>query len=198
MSFARDFAHRDALIAAAIDEFDTRGYDKASLNRILAAAGMSKGQLYHHFSSKEGLYLGLCELMVERKRAYFAEHPPDVPADAGIFELLRAQLRHGMAFARANPQVDRFARSFLRERGRPIHQRVMTRFDFARSDALQSLLEVGRARGELTEDLPAAFVDRIFSHLFNHAAELLDADSIETFEVDLEHFVTFSKRGLGR
>lgn len=198
MSFARDFAHRDALIAAAIDEFDVHGYDKASLNRILEAAGMSKGQLYHHFSSKEGLYLGLCELMVERKRAYFAEHPPDVPAEAGIFEVLRAQLRHGMAFARANPPLDKFARSFLRERGRPIHQLVMTRFDFARNDALQSLVELGRARGELSGDFPAAFVNRIVGHLFNHAAELLDADSIEAFEVDLDHFVTFLKRGLGR
>lgn len=196
MSFTRDFAHRDALIAAAIDEFDAHGYDKASLNRILDAAGMSKGQLYHHFSSKEGLYLGLCELMVARKRAFFAEHPPEVDPDASVFETLRAQLRHGMAFAQADPQVGRFARSFLRERGRPIHRLVMHRYDFARNDALQSLVDRGLERGELSRALPPAFVTRTLTHLFNHAAELLDADTLDAFDHDLDHLITFLRRGL--
>ncbi len=43
VTFRADFEHRDALIGAALDEFSEHGYHAASLNRILAAAGMSKG-----------------------------------------------------------------------------------------------------------------------------------------------------------
>jgi Bacterial regulatory proteins, tetR family len=43
-----DFVHRDKLLRAALDEFCEHGYRAASVNRILSASGMSKGQLYHH------------------------------------------------------------------------------------------------------------------------------------------------------
>jgi AcrR family transcriptional regulator len=42
------FEHQDALISEAIEEFAARGYDNASINRILARVGMSKGQFYYH------------------------------------------------------------------------------------------------------------------------------------------------------
>ena len=67
MKFRADFEHRYALTGAALDEFSEHGYDAASVNRILAAAGMSKGQLYHHFANKEALYLALVEWTIDEK-----------------------------------------------------------------------------------------------------------------------------------
>ena len=93
MGFEQDFAHRDQLIEAAIAELDTHGYAKASLNRILTAAGMSKGQFYHHFETKEALYLALVALMIERKREHFARNPIEPNGD--LFDIVRAQLRAG-------------------------------------------------------------------------------------------------------
>jgi AcrR family transcriptional regulator len=43
-------------IAAARTAFVDEGYEAAALDRILARAGVSKGALYHHFSSKEDLF----------------------------------------------------------------------------------------------------------------------------------------------
>jgi AcrR family transcriptional regulator len=197
MSFANEFAHRDRLIAAAIAEFDAHGYAKASLNRILDAAQMSKGQFYHHFGSKQALYVALVEHMIERKREFFRHvTAPDPTLD--VFELLRLQLKQGMAFARKHPDVETFARSFMRERGRPIFATVMQQHDFARHDPLQQLLALARARGELTDELSPAFTQRALALLFNGALELIDARDLDGFERGLDEFVTLLRRALGK
>jgi AcrR family transcriptional regulator len=49
-------ATREALIGAARDLFGRRGYAETALDAIAAAAGMTKGALYHHFSGKEELF----------------------------------------------------------------------------------------------------------------------------------------------
>ena len=46
---------RDALLRAAAQTFDESGYAGASLNRIIARAGVTTGAMYFHFKSKEEL-----------------------------------------------------------------------------------------------------------------------------------------------
>ena len=41
--------------------FLTQGYDKASLNDVIASAGISKGAFYHYFASKEALLEALAD-----------------------------------------------------------------------------------------------------------------------------------------
>lgn len=64
------------IIQAAVDVFLEDGYDGASMEAIAARAGLSKGGLYHHFSSKDEILLlanqklnePVYELMVEAGR----------------------------------------------------------------------------------------------------------------------------------
>jgi AcrR family transcriptional regulator len=46
---------RDKLLHAAFDEIYRRGFQAASLDTILANAGLTKGALYHHFPDKDSL-----------------------------------------------------------------------------------------------------------------------------------------------
>ena len=48
---------RERLIIAAARVLGERGYEGASLSRICAAAGILPGSLYHHFKSKEDLFI---------------------------------------------------------------------------------------------------------------------------------------------
>src|SRR5512133_1151963 len=48
---------RDALLAAATDEFALKGFDGASVDTIAKRAGVNKAMIYYHFKSKERLYL---------------------------------------------------------------------------------------------------------------------------------------------
>ncbi len=46
---------------AAIKLFSTHGYNKASVDDICEEAGISKGAFYHHFKSKQALFLALLD-----------------------------------------------------------------------------------------------------------------------------------------
>jgi AcrR family transcriptional regulator len=49
------------IVEAAIKLFSTYGYNKASVDDICAKAGISKGAFYHHFKSKQALFLALLD-----------------------------------------------------------------------------------------------------------------------------------------
>lgn len=48
---------RDALIRAARESFANQGFAATSVASVAAAAGTTKGALFHYFSSKEALFL---------------------------------------------------------------------------------------------------------------------------------------------
>ncbi|MBE6057106.1 TetR/AcrR family transcriptional regulator [Clostridium sp.] len=48
---------KEAILKAALEEFATRGYEKASTNKIVEKAGVSKGLLFHYFGNKKGLFI---------------------------------------------------------------------------------------------------------------------------------------------
>jgi len=56
MARPRKFAEDD-VVAAARDEFWTRGYAATSVDDLTAATGLGKGSLYGAFGDKHGLYL---------------------------------------------------------------------------------------------------------------------------------------------
>ncbi len=72
----RGLRSRDALLAAASDEFALHGFAGASVDAIAGRAGINKAMIYYHFGSKEGLY-------VEILRAVFASMGERTAAIAG-------------------------------------------------------------------------------------------------------------------
>ena len=52
---------RARILEAAIRLFSNRGYNKARVDDICAEAGVSKGAFYHHFKSKQALFLALLD-----------------------------------------------------------------------------------------------------------------------------------------
>lgn len=73
----RSGATRAALVAAARPLFAARGYAGVGAEEIVAAAGVTRGALYHHFGGKEGLlaavYEQLEQELLERIGARVAE-----------------------------------------------------------------------------------------------------------------------------
>jgi TetR/AcrR family transcriptional repressor of nem operon len=55
---------RQNLLAAAFNEIHRNGFRAASLDAILAAAGVTKGALYHHFGSKQELGYAVVEEII--------------------------------------------------------------------------------------------------------------------------------------
>lgn len=72
------------ILDAAIEEFATNGYDKASTNSIVKKADISKGILFHYFKSKKNLFIYIFDYcMTHLVNKYYSAKEPE-PKD--IFE----------------------------------------------------------------------------------------------------------------
>jgi AcrR family transcriptional regulator len=55
---------RDAILAAALDEFAARGFAAARLDDVARRAGVAKGTIYLHFADKEALFEELIRIEI--------------------------------------------------------------------------------------------------------------------------------------
>ncbi len=52
---------RARILEAAVKQFSIHGYNKASVDSICEQAGVSKGAFYHHFQTKQDVFLALLD-----------------------------------------------------------------------------------------------------------------------------------------
>ena len=78
---------RDAVLDAAAELFVGRGYPHTSLDEVAAAARVTKGAIYHHFTNKAALMTALVERMesevTARTRATYEDVTARDGAEAG-------------------------------------------------------------------------------------------------------------------
>lgn len=77
----------DRLVAAATHLFADQGYEGTSVQEVVVAAGVTKGAMYHYFTSKDDLlyeiYHRILSMQLERLRGFVAN---DSPVDVRLRE----------------------------------------------------------------------------------------------------------------
>lgn len=151
---------RNELLDCAQALFLARGYDQASLNDVIAAAGVSKGAFYHYFSSKEALLEALAERFTAAALASVRDiiDAPDLDALTRLNTLM-ARLRQNK-IEHAVTQWALFETLF-----RPENQVLFHRINLASSAAFHPLLTTIISQG-VTEGVfrtfdPAGVADMI-------------------------------------
>ena len=88
---------RAHILDAAVRRFAISGYDAASVDDICAEAGVSKGAFYHHFPSKQAIFLALLEGWLKTIDAGLDSlRQPTVPETlVQMTEVAAAHLRRG-------------------------------------------------------------------------------------------------------
>jgi AcrR family transcriptional regulator len=85
----RERLQRDAriqrILTASQTLFSTQAYDEIAIEDLAAAAGMSKGLLYHYFASKRDLYVATVAHVLTQM-AHFTDLSPDL--HAGLSQML--------------------------------------------------------------------------------------------------------------
>jgi TetR/AcrR family transcriptional regulator len=133
--------------------FSRHGYDAASMSQIAAHAGVSKANIYHHYESKQALYLAVLRMACDEHAGRVEAMLDDpMPSSRKLCRLLAADL-HEM-FER--PEFPRLVMREITQQGartgKVLADEVLRR-DFI---ATQALFEQGQARGEFSADLDSA------------------------------------------
>ncbi|RLP10015.1 mycofactocin system transcriptional regulator [Propionibacterium australiense] len=91
---------RSRVLAALKDEFATRTYSQASVDRITAAAGVSKGSFYQYFDDKQDAYTHLVRELMSARLGVAGSPSPEEPFE----EVLTALVLGSHDFHRSDPQ----------------------------------------------------------------------------------------------
>jgi len=148
---------RDKLLKAAFEEIYRRGFQAASLDTILAKAGVTKGALYHHFPDKAALGYAVVDevvkgLLLER---WGVLQPPSGDPVTALQRILRGRV------ANLTPREVELGCPLnnLAQEMSPLDQRfrraVKATFDIW-TDAVAKELERGQAEGTVRRDVDAS------------------------------------------
>ena len=139
---------RDEILAAAQRCFVRAGFHGASMQEICAEAGMSPGNLYRYFPSKEALIAGIAE----RDRADVARQFAGVDLSQGLFVVLEGLARHYFA-KHPREQVLLCTEVMAEARRHPEIARISASFDADVRKWLLQLLRAGAERGDIPDDV---------------------------------------------
>lgn len=119
-----DEGKQQRIINAAFNEFARRGFEQASTNQIVKAAGIGKGMLFYYFNSKKELYTYLIDYCMDMTEQYLnrvnlAER--DMITKLKQVALLKAE------FLAANPAAMDFLASVLFENSEEIDPNLKLR-----------------------------------------------------------------------
>jgi TetR/AcrR family transcriptional regulator, transcriptional repressor for nem operon len=143
---------RERLLQAAAREIYRSGFQSASLDGILASAGVTKGALYHHFKNKEALgYAVVEEIISPGVRGTWVQPFQNVkdPIDALIRAVrgIRVQPRDVCGGCELNNLAQEMS-----PLDAGFRKRLETIFDAWR-DAVASILREGQAHGSVRRDV---------------------------------------------
>ena len=144
----RQSDRRAEILAAAQRCFVRSGFHGASMQDICAEAGMSPGNLYRYFRSKEALIAGIAE----RDRAEVAQSFASADLAAGFFALLEGMAHHHFA-EKPDEQVKLCTEIMAESRRNPEISRIYASFDADVRKWLVDLFRAGAERGDIPADV---------------------------------------------
>jgi len=148
---------RQQIEATALDEFIEYGFEKASINRIVAAAGIAKGSFYQYFENKADLFMHMITLIAEKKMAYVSPVFHD-SANYDFFTMLEEMFRSGLAFVVDHPKESQLLYEIYQNQNNPLFVAVMQENRRAAKEFYGKLLDLGIQRGELDPNLNKPFI----------------------------------------
>lgn len=151
-------AERAHWLDAAEAEFCAFGFEGASFNRILAAAGESKGRTYHYFAGKGELFRATVERravmsdVIDERAALAAGTPAGFWAEIALLcEALTAAFIVDVKFAELIRILHREAAA----------QRAFAEPLKALEHRIEALVRVGQSLGAVRDDLPLSLLAKV-------------------------------------
>lgn len=177
------------IIEAALDEFANVSFDKASINKIIEAAGIPKGSFYQYFEDKKDLYKFIINLSIERKMESFLpiinEQKEQKTQD--IFNIFRALYIAGIHFAKQNTKLVAIGNRFLLDVNHPVYHEIMKENGNLTNEMIGGLLLEESILSGIRKDIDYELLILLLSTMSAKITELyFNLDHSETEQISLE------------
>ena len=144
---------KKAILDAAQAEFTLSGYEGASLNKIIADAGISKGSFYYYFEDKADLYVTALERVgmefIERVGGiYKGEYSDDFWGD------IEQMARRSYAVFSEKPELVQFSRGIMHLSMHNMHHPALQHYIDQMYEMFFSVFRRGREMGAVRTDVP--------------------------------------------
>jgi TetR/AcrR family transcriptional regulator len=141
---------RERLLREAARLFAERGYNQTDMAELADRAGVAKGSLYNYFSSKDDLYIYVCEDGIRRSReAVYG----DIDPDWDIYRQVDHIFRSGMRFVLAYPEYLILYTNVSSAGMERFSERLSLTVEKYTADYLKKLLHRGMQRGTVRKDV---------------------------------------------
>ncbi|WP_166239724.1 TetR/AcrR family transcriptional regulator [Paenibacillus turpanensis] len=196
---------KQQLLSIAREHFSKQGYAKASTNKIIEEAGISKGMLFHYFSNKKTLYLIILDDALERMRGFLESELGTLPAD--VFERVARVSRCKLTFFVRFPQLYRILMDAftppmegelaeeLAQRSRQMAEAMSITMDDADASGFRQEVDAGKAFDLLVTSINALNL-RFMAVCQQHPDKGLAL--LEAHLQDIECYLDMLRKGIGR
>ena len=192
---------RALICKVALEEFGEYTFEQASINRIVARAGIAKGSFYQYFEDKADLFLYLARLAGEAKAEYISPVMRN-PEEHDFFTLLRELYVSGIRFATEHPEYEAISKNLFENTDGPLYRELVARNLPSAYQFFEALLENAVAKGEVREDIDTRMLaymlvpmnQRFVEYYMEQVAGDYDEGMLET----LDQFVDLLRSGIGR
>jgi AcrR family transcriptional regulator len=185
----------------ALEEFGEHTFDQASINRIVARAGIAKGSFYQYFADKADLFLYLARLAGEAKATYIAPVMRN-PEEHDFFTLLRELYVSGILFAVEHPEYEAISKNLFEDKHGPLYRELMAENLPSAHEFFEALLENAVAKGEVREDIDTKMLAYMLvpmnAHFVEYYMEHIGKDYDQGLVESLDQFVDLLRSGIGR
>ena len=144
---------------AALDEFAAHGFHDASLNRVIEAAGISKGSMYYYFDGKADLFSHVALTELGGLIAQVGELPKLDSGDADEFwSVLEDYYLRLVSALAASPTLAALLRGWNAATKSPAFQKAQSDMEQESLPWIEQVLGVGQRIGAVRDDLPASLL----------------------------------------
>lgn len=178
----------ERILAAAELLFAEQGFDAVSMNAIAERAGVSKANVFHHFTSKNDLYIAVLRHVCRDASEHLDElDKPDAPFEERLEEFARSHLKtlldHGQ-------MMRLLLREMLSDNPR-LGQELAQQVYGDKFSRFVAILRAGQKAGALRSDVDPAMVATLLigaDVFFFEAREVLDRFPDAAFSRKPERF----------
>jgi TetR/AcrR family transcriptional regulator len=195
------------IINAALDEFAEKDFETASLNNIIARAGISKGSMYHYFANKEDLYVFLVAQVLKTKETFLKEALAGIDrplAALSFFENLEFQMVASVDFATQHYREHQLSVHLQNMAEGPLKKKMFGELNRAFEDYVKVMVDEAFLAGEIRNDFDRAFVIRILKFNLLHFIDIYPdfeafmADDSRALQAETLKLSAFLKNGLAK